>query len=152
MPGKDDDDHANGREERFQWLKADPGQFGGLEADQPCPGDYRQLARMPVAAPLPPSRQKEPATDQAGQQYTRDPPVAERRTSQRGRIRPQQRPIRRGRQQHTASQPSGSSNQLQGDQGSLGRAGRPSRRPLDPPTGTASPPRLVTHAHDAAWH
>jgi hypothetical protein len=92
MPGKADNDHANGSEERFLWLKADPGQFGGFEADQPRPGNYRQLACMPVAAPLPPPRQKEPAANQAGQQYTRDPPVAERRTGQRGRIRPQQRP------------------------------------------------------------
>ncbi len=34
-----------------------PGQLGGLEADQPRPGDHRQLAGIPVATPLPPPRQ-----------------------------------------------------------------------------------------------
>src|SRR5438034_613179 len=90
---------------------------------------------MPVAAPLPPSREQEAATDQPGQQYTRGPPVAERGTGQRGRIRPQQRPIRRSYQQHTASQAGGSSHQLQGDQCAAGYARPPSTRPARPSSG-----------------
>jgi hypothetical protein len=82
----------------------DPCQLGGLEAHQPRPGGHRQLPGIPVAAPLPPPGQQETTAGQPGQQHPRHPPVAERSTRQHGRVRPQQRPIRGGRQQHTPSQ------------------------------------------------
>jgi hypothetical protein len=66
VPGEPHDDHADSREHRLQRLEPDPGQLGGLEADQPGAGGHRQLAGMPAAAPLPPPGQQKTATDQPG--------------------------------------------------------------------------------------
>jgi hypothetical protein len=115
----------------------DPCQLGGLEAHQPRPGGHRQLPGIPVAAPLPPPGQQETTADQPGQQHPRHPPVAERSTRQHGRVRPQQRPIRGGRQQHTPARPAAPGHQLQRDQ-------RPPTYTGPPHVG--EPERLVTSA------
>ena len=66
-PGKAGDGQADQSEKDLERLEPDPGQFRDLESDQPDPGEYRQFAGIWVIAPLPPSGQQEPATNEGRQ-------------------------------------------------------------------------------------
>jgi hypothetical protein len=71
------------------------------------------------------------------------------RAGQRRRVRPQQRPIRDGRQQHTPSQARSASHQLQSDKRTLAHTGTPQRR-RPKRLAVAVIPRSVTHTPNAA--